>query len=164
MFRTGMTLDRTNRAMTLLCAFVVLGAFVGLSARGGAVMLLLVPVVVVLGFAWAMSPCEIVIDARELRILRRAWRPMRIPLAAIASATPLDHLGVGTIRLFGVGGFFGSYGVFTNAALGRFRLYATRRGAAVVVRRRDGKPTIVFTPNDAAGTMKALTTESGMQT
>src|SRR5579863_9352381 len=103
MFRTSMTLDRANRAMTLLCAVLVLGAFVGVGwrvvkngdgiAQAGALMLVFGLVVLGLVLAWAMSPREIVIDAGELRILRRAWRPLCVPLATIASATPLDRLG-----------------------------------------------------------------------
>jgi hypothetical protein len=103
-----------------------------------------------------MSPRALVVDAGELRVERRAWPPLRIPLATVASAAPLDRLGRGTLRVFGVGGFFGSYGLFSNGDLGRFRLYATRAGQAVIVRRTGKELPIVLTPDDVAGAIGAI--------
>jgi len=111
---------------------------------------------VVLGLSWAMSPRALVVDGGELRVERRAWQPLRIPLASVASASPLDRLGRGTLRLFGVGGFFGSYGLFSNGDLGRFRLYATRGGQAVIVRRTGDELPIVLTPDDVTGAIGAI--------
>jgi hypothetical protein len=103
-----------------------------------------------------MSPRELVVDGGEVRIERRAWRPLCIPLASITSAAPLDRVGRRAVRLFGTGGFFGSYGLFWSDALGRFRLYATRRGQAVIVRRTGGALPIVVTPDDVAGAIAAI--------
>jgi len=110
----------------------------------------------VLALSWAMSPRALVVDGGELRVERRAWRPLRIPLASVVSASPLDRLGPGTLRVFGVGGFFGSYGLFSNGDLGRFRLYATRAGQAVIVRRTGSDLPLVLTPDDVAGTIGAI--------
>ena len=152
-----MTLDGRQRVMTgavgliiatALGVTVVTGAHVGFG------------VVAVLGVAlslpWALSPRALVVDAGELRVERRAWPPLRIPLATVASAAPLDRLGRGTLRVFGVGGFFGSYGLFSNGDLGRFRLYATRAGQAVIVRRTGKELPIVLTPDDVAGAIGAI--------
>ena len=111
---------------------------------------------IVLAASWAMSPVALVVDGGELRVERRAWRPLRVPLARVASASPLERLGAGTLRLFGVGGFFGSYGLHSNGDLGRFRLYATRSGQAVIVRRTGGQLPIVLTPDDVAGAIGAI--------
>ena len=74
---------------------------------------------VVLVGSWAMSPVALVVDGGELRVERRAWRPLRVPLTSVASASPVERLGAGTLRVFGVGGFFGSYFVgWLQAATG----------------------------------------------
>jgi hypothetical protein len=159
MFRTPMSLDRTHRTLTIAVGALIAAAFFALSAspqlglfRNTMVGLL----AAVLLVCWAMSPRALVVDSGELRIERRAWRPVRIPLTTLASAAPLDGVGLGTIRIFGVGGFFGSYGLFYNAALGRFRMYATRRGQAMIVRRKaDGLP-LVITPDDVEGSIRSI--------
>jgi hypothetical protein len=157
MYRSPMTLDRKHRTLTAivfglvavsLAVVVVTGAHVGLAVFS--------VLGVILGLSWAMSPRGLVVDGGELRIERRAWPPLRVPLASVASASPLDRVGEGTLRVFGVGGFFGSYGLFSNGNLGRFRLYATRVGQLVLVRRTGEQLPIVLTPDDVAGTIEAL--------
>jgi hypothetical protein len=157
MFRTRMTLDRMQRNVTILSStLVAIGAVVAISARTGPGMVVFAIGALALLVAWAMSPREVVVDAGELRVVRRAWPPFRVPLAAVDAAAPLDTLGGRAIRLFGVGGFFGNYGLFSSAAIGRFRLYATRGGQAVIVRRNDDKLPLVLTPDDVAGTISAI--------
>jgi hypothetical protein len=157
MFRTPMTLDRTHRRLTwlvvglLVVSFAVV-TFTGAMAGYGVFMIL----AVVLAIAWAMSPRQLVVEGGELRIERRAWRPLRVPLANIVSAAPLGRLSKRSLRVFGVGGFFGSYGVFSNPDIGRFRLYATRGGQAVIVRRRGDELPLVLTPDDVAGAIEAI--------
>jgi hypothetical protein len=157
MFRTAMSLDRTQRRLTVLVAALLVVSttivFVSKAELGLGVVALLV---VVLAIAWAMSPRELVVDGGELRVERRAWPPLRVPLSSVACAAPLGRLGGRTLRVVGVGGFFGSYGLFSNAELGRFRLYATRAGQAVIVRRRGDELPIVLTPDDVAGTIEAI--------
>lgn len=166
MFRATMTLDRTRRLVTL-CVGSIVGVAAGAAlvapaafpSRGGIPPWAVVgPVlaIVVLAFAWAMSPCGVVVDGGELRVERRAWPPLRFPLSAIAGVSIVDSPARGAVRLFGVGGFFGSYGLFSSSALGRFRMYATRGGPGVVVRRKGGDLPIVFTPDDAAATVHAM--------
>jgi hypothetical protein len=107
-----------------------------------------------------MSPCALVVDANEVRIVRRAWPPRRIARASVDTAAPIGSLGSFPLRLFGVGGFFGSYGLFSSGALGRFRLYSTRSGEAVIVRLNDGSLPVVVTPDDVAATVRALVRRS----
>jgi hypothetical protein len=159
MFRSPMSLDRTHRTLTIAVGAIVAASFVALSAgpqlglfRNTMVGLL----ALVLLVCWAMSPRALVVESGELRIERRAWRPVRIPLAAVASAAPLEGVGLGTIRVFGVGGFFGSYGLFYNTVLGRFRMYATRRGQAMIVRRKADELPLVITPDDVQGSIRAI--------
>jgi hypothetical protein len=157
MFRTAMSLDRTHRKLTaLVAALLVVSLTVVLVTRAQLGIGVLAILGAVLALAWAMSPRELVVDGGELRIERRAWRPLRVPLSSVVSAAPLSRLGGRTLRLFGVGGFFGSYGLFSNQELGRFRLYATRGGQAVIVRRGGDQLPIVVTPDDVAGTIEAI--------
>jgi hypothetical protein len=157
MFRTPMTLDRRQRWMTG-AGVVLLAVVVGVTLRGGAPVGVFTFLVlsVVMGLSWAMSPRALVVEDGELRVERRAWPPLRVPLASIVSAAPLDRLGRGTVRLFGVGGFFGSYGLFSSPGIGRFRLYATRRGQALLVRRSGAALPLVLTPDDVAGAIGAI--------
>jgi hypothetical protein len=159
MFRTPMSLDRTHRTLTVAVGAIVAAAFVALSVSPHLVLVrntMFGILVVVLLVSWAMSPRALVVDSGELRIERRAWRPVRVPLTAVASAAPLEGIGLGTIRVFGVGGFFGNYGLFYNTVLGRFRLYATRRGQAMIVRRKADQLPLVITPDDLEGSIRAI--------
>jgi len=157
MFQTPMSLDRQHRRLTVLVGLLVAVSLVVVVATGAHVGFAVFAVLgVVLALSWAMSPRALVVEGGELRIERRAWQALRVPLASVASASPLDRLAKGTIRVFGVGGFFGSYGLFSNGDLGRFRLYATRAGQAVIVRRTGSELPIVLTPDDVAGTIRAI--------
>ncbi|HEY1696487.1 MAG TPA: PH domain-containing protein [Polyangiaceae bacterium] len=157
MFRSAMSLDSVNRTLTLVAGGITVVAVGVASAVGPRAAWPAVPILgVVLSLAWAMAPCAVAIDGGELLIERRAWSPLRITRSTIASAEPLDRLGTRPLRLFGVGGFFGSYGLFSSRELGRFRLYARRRGQAVLVRRRGDELPLVLTPDDVAGTIAAI--------
>lgn len=156
MFRSSLSLDRTHRILTVVSSAivaVVLG--VALSTRQPPAGLAAAFVLAVLAVAWAMGPRELVVEGGEMRIERRAWRPLRVPLSQVESAAPLESIGRIGVRLAGVGGFFGAYGLFWTTALGFFRLYATRRGQKVIVRRRGALP-IVMTPTDVAGAVDAI--------
>ena len=157
MFRTAMTLGGKQRWLTGFLAVALAVAMAAEFARSdrlgiGVVMLVLAT----LALCWAMAPCALVVDSSELRVERRAWPALCVPRSSVARVSQLDALGPGTLRLLGVGGFFGSYGLFSNRALGRFRLYATRRGGFVVVRRVGALLPVVLTPDDVDGAMRAL--------
>jgi hypothetical protein len=159
MFRTPMRLDRINRVLTVVVGAIVGAAVVALlkaPGLGASRAALIALPVIALALAWAMSPSALVVEAGELRVERRAWRPLRVPLASIARASLLEGIGRSTIRVFGVGGFFGSYGLFWNKVLGRFRMYATRTGQAIIVRRTGEAIPIVLTPDDVAGAVQAI--------
>ncbi len=155
-YRSRLSLDSTHRTVTLVVSGIVVVGLAGAVLAGGAVGIgALALVGFVLMIAWAMAPREVEVENDELRIERRAWRPQRIPLSEVESAEPLATVGR-AVRVFGVGGFFGSYGLFSNKAIGRFLLFATRRGQAVIVRRTNGQLPIVITPDDIQGTIEAI--------
>jgi hypothetical protein len=158
MFRTDMTLDRSNRIFTGIATVILVVVVVVAQCSGHTHPLALIGVVIALGLAWAMAPRALVVDDREVTIERRMWPALRFPREDIASAAPVVTLGKRALRLWGVGGFFGSYGLFWSDTLGRFRLYGTRRGQAVIVVRKGSLLPVVVTPDDVAGAINAIDT------
>jgi hypothetical protein len=153
-----MTLDGKNRTLTIF-AFALLVALFGASVVFSQVPPWAAAVLLVtLSLAWAMAPRALVVDDREVTIERRMWPALRIPREEIDNAAPIDHLGKRALRLFGVGGFFGSYGLFYSDKLGRFRLYGTRAGQAVIVVRKGTLLPLVVTPDDVGGAIEAIDT------
>jgi len=91
-----------------------------------------------------------------LRIERRGWRALEIPLGEIAALETEPAVRVlSTIRLFGVGGFFGRFGLTWSRTLVRFRAYATQNAPSLLVRRRGALPLLVM-PDDPQALMAAL--------
>ncbi len=158
MFRTAFSLDRAHANFTVLSSLLVVVtlvlAAVFLPHDGRLPVIALV--LGALALSWMMGPSALVVEGAELRIERRAWRPLRVALSSVESAAPVSELGRRRVRVLGVGGFFGSYGLFASDKLGRFRLYSTRCGQAVIIRRNDGSLPIVVTPDDVAGTIAAI--------
>jgi hypothetical protein len=158
MFRSEMTLDGTHRVLTAVASALLFAGAAGFFVvrPGGLTGIVSVFLVAVFVVTWALSPCALVVDGAELRIERRAMPPVCVDLASVASVAQVDAIGPGTVRVFGVGGLFGSYGLFWNKSLGRFRVFATRRRPVVLLRLRDGGLPIVVTPDDAKGMIAAL--------
>ena len=159
--RFPMSLDRANRAITLAVLFVC-GAVLGLQVVLCRPPVQWIPILTAilllptLAVCWALAPTGIAVDGSALCIERRGWRALEIPLgeiAALESAPAVRPLG--TVRLFGVGGFFGTFGLMWSRSLGRFRAYATQNAPSLLVRRRGALPLLV-TPDDPQALMAAL--------
>jgi len=156
MFHSPLSLDRTNRLITGCVGFVIVGGAVSAALSRAFVALGVVALVaLIMVLSWAMGPRAALVTEDELRIERRAWRALRVPLAEVSGVEVAAGTGR-AVRLLGVGGFFGSYGIFSNTALGTFQLYATRAGQVVIVQRSRGEPPLVFTPDDVAETARAI--------
>jgi len=156
--RFPMSLDASQRALTTLVIVVLAVALVVLPAvRVGGVAWIGLPAAIAAGLlaAWALAPTAVEVDAAAVRIVRRAWRPFVIPLHEIQGVEPTQPLGRRLFRLVGVGGFFGSYGLFWRRDVGRFRAYLTRSAAALLLRRRGALP-VMITPDDPAAVGAAL--------
>ena len=159
--RFPMTLDRSNRLLTLvvvgILALVVAvqlvvcrGPAAWIPWLSGALML------ATLGPAWALSPRAVAVQGGELRVERRMWRPFAVPMFEIERVEPAPDVTLASaVRLFGVGGFFGIYGLLWIRGVGRVRAFLTRRGPGILVRRRGLLP-VLLTPDDAAGASEAL--------
>ncbi len=60
-----------------------------------------------------------------------------------------------TIRTFGVGGLFGYFGKFSNAAIGKMTMYATRRNNAILIETTNNKK-LLLTPDNPVGFIDAM--------
>jgi hypothetical protein len=148
-----MTMDRNHKSSTVavvvLVVLLVLPGVILSALLPGAITRALVPVFLVaaiipLVVAAMMAPRGVEVNGGSLRITRNAWRPMIIPIREIAAVEEGPTLfAMRSVRLLGTGGFFGSYGLFWTRDVGRYRLYTTRCGPSVLLRRRQGLPIVI---------------------
>ena len=85
--------------------------------------------------AFAFAPASIRVEGDSIRIERRWVGPISVPLSTVRRAGPLPRGAFrGLARTSGVAGLGRfAYGDYRSAPLGRFRLYACRRGQFVLV-------------------------------
>lgn len=103
--------------------------------------------ILLLAITYGYSPKGYSIQDGQLVILR-PFKAKNYSLEDIQSVTSVDRDNLkGSLRIFGVGGLFGYYGLFRNSTYGNMIWYATRRDQFVVIERSNGK-TIVITPDD----------------
>jgi hypothetical protein len=103
--------------------------------------------IIMLVITYGFSPKGYAIQDGQLVILR-PFKVKNYPLEDIQSVTSVDRDSLkGSLRIFGVGGLFGYYGLFRNSTYGNMIWYATRRDQFVAIERSNGK-TIVITPDD----------------
>ncbi len=148
-----MTLDTMHRAVTGVVVLVLVGALALISftpaPAKGAIVVLLVCVVMI---SFAYAPCALEVTDTEVRVLRRLAPPLRLPFSTIVAVVPGSFRG---LRLFGSGGFFGSFGFYWQKGLGTYRRYATKLEPAVLLTRTAGLP-IVVTPDDGVSFRNAV--------
>jgi hypothetical protein len=103
--------------------------------------------------AWGLAPRAI--GGGALRIVRNGWIRTTIRLVDVRSAGEVGpEVLQGALRLVGVGGLFGSYGLFRSPALGPLRLDATRSTGLVLV--RTARTAHVLTPDRPEEFVEAL--------
>jgi len=104
------------------------------------------------GVGWSVfgrAPLSVHVDDDAVRIERRWLGPVVIPLDSIRDATPLTaEQRRGWVRTRGTAAGRFAFGEFKGPALGSFRLYAWRRGGAVLLETDGGR--VVVTPEDPA--------------
>ena len=104
--------------------------------------------------AFAYSPRAYVIEEGSI-LVRRLIGSARIPLDGIREARAATSADLsGCIRLWGVGGLFGYYGLFRTAKLGNCWWYVTNRQHIVVV--ITGQKTTVLSPDDVDGLLASI--------
>jgi hypothetical protein len=149
-------LEPRARLLTALAGLLaaVLAALLGLTLKGGLVLLVGAPslFVAVLAFPLALSPAGYAVGHRELVVLRRAVRPLVFPLGSLAAARPTAMPR--SSRLPGSVGLFGWWGWFANPGWGRFKAYATDRRRGVLLEWPGFK--VFVSPEDPEGLCRAV--------
>jgi hypothetical protein len=112
--------------------------------------------VLILVVAYAYSPRGYVLADRSILVKRMAGA-VRVPLGEIREArrASLDDFR-GCVRLWGSGGLFGYYGLFTTDKLGKCTWYVTNRSKGVVV--ITGAKTVLFSPDEPDGFLDTIRT------
>ena len=141
-----------DRFTKIVSAFVCLVMFFAIFASHNIVIATLALVVIVVSFAY--SPRGYILSGRSI-VVRRLAGPARVALddvREVRRATADDLRGC--IRLWGSGGLFGYYGLFSSSELGKFTEYATSRNNAVIV--ITGTKTVIFSPDDVESFMSSI--------
>jgi len=93
------------------------------------------------------------VDGTDLFIARPFWST-RIPLSGLRRVFADPAACRGSVRVFGNGGLYSFTGLYRNAALGRYRLFATDLSRAVVLVLP--KRTIVVTPESPEAFVRGI--------
>lgn len=105
-----------------------------------------------------LTPRALTLTYDALHVDRLAWPAFRVPFRDILSVErgPQSRLfGRSVRRLFGVGGWFWSGGLFWAEGPGRVRAWLTRLGPTIVVHRRSGLP-MLLSVDDTDGFLEAM--------
>ena len=124
--------------------FLISAVLIALAFIGGIFSVIMAIVFISLGaffgvYGYSLQP-------QELRIIRLGWSK-DIPYNDIVDIEYSPDAMMGSLRKFGIGGFFSYYGMFKNRVLGDYKAYATHRKKTVVITIKSGKK-IVVTPSD----------------
>jgi hypothetical protein len=141
--------DRTTKILSGIVCFGLLAIVFAIHSFIVDVLTLLV-----LLAALAYSPRGYVVEGQSI-LVRRLAGTVRIALNGVREVrktTAEDWRGC--IRLWGSGGLFGYYGLFSTAKLGKSTWYVTNRSHAVVVI-TDAK-TVLFSPDDPDSFLSAI--------
>jgi len=107
-------------------------------------------------FTWLYSPQGYSVRDGAL-VIHRPWKPVTIPLAEIRSVqllSPEDVSPFSGLRMFGVGGLFGYYGVFFLPRLGGYvRFYLRNKENPILLDTTGGR--LLLSP-DSGGLILAL--------
>jgi hypothetical protein len=87
-------------------------------------------------------------------VIRRVFRSTRWPLALPTRAEVRPSVMANSWRLWGNGGFFAFSGIFSNAALGKYRAFVTDFARTVVLDTPRGR--LVVSPDDPEAFIAAI--------
>jgi hypothetical protein len=112
-----------------------------------AVYIMPLSLIIILVLTYGYSPKGYAFEDRQLVIYRpfqnKFYATEDMLTVSLVDRTELKN----SLRIFGVGGLFGYFGLFRNSRYGTMIWYATKRDQFVVIERSNGK-IIVLTPDD----------------
>lgn len=141
--------------VTILFAVIIAMQFFITTSKGHIPVYICVLVPLIYFFIYAIRPFAYEVDNGQL-IIRRMLKDIVISQRDIKTAAIVEPEKLrGSIRLFGVGGLFGYFGIFSNSQLGRMTWYATRRDKIVLLVTHNDKK-IILTPDDPTAFVASL--------
>jgi Bacterial PH domain len=148
------SLDKATKAITLgvtiLFAIIIIGQYAIIKDGSGNARTIYTTVglLVIYFLAFAFRPMRYSLTTENL-IVHRLFSNVKIERGNIKSVELIDKEKLSwSFRVFGVGGFYGYFGKFTNTKLGTMTWYATRKDKLVLVEMLNNKK-IILTPDDA---------------
>lgn len=150
-------LDNFTKILSTIVFLLPIGIYFGVSFSEGFEFTSLIVVVVlqpVFAITWALHPQDYTVNEQGITI-KRPYKSILIAsndIKGIEALTPADLKY--SMRLFGSGGFFGYFGLFTNQKLGRYHIYAGNRVNPVLILTEKKK--YVLTPTDPEGFIVAV--------
>ncbi len=147
------SLDQLAKIVTMIISALFVGIFVfqwfhveefGLLA----VVLTQFFLVATYFFAYFLRPTELMLHERVF-IINRLLFPVKIDFSQIVSVRQIGREDIsGSLRLFGVGGLFGYFGIFTNLKFGKMTWYVTNRNQVLLIQTKEKK--IIISAEDPA--------------
>jgi hypothetical protein len=138
----------TTSAVLVLIVGIVLFSLYKIGQSDQAVLLItIIPIIVICLIAYVFRPNNYSVSNDKL-LIHRLIGDVKIGRNNIKTVEMIDESKVRkSIRTFGSGGFFGSYGKFWNSTLGKMTWYVTRKDNFVLVITNDEKK-ILLTPDE----------------
>jgi hypothetical protein len=131
-------------SLLIIMTILVSAALITVAFFGGTVSVIFAILFITLGAFFGVYGYSL--HEKELRIIRLGWSS-DIAYSDIVDIEYSPDAMMGSLRKFGIGGFFSYYGLFRNRVIGNYKAYATHRKNTVVITTRSGKK-IVVTPDD----------------
>ncbi len=112
--------------------------------------------VLIYGISYGLRPTAYSLSQDCLSI-HRPFSDVKLSRNSIEKITLLQNNDLKmSIRLFGSGGLFGYYGIFTNSKFGKMTWYATQRSNMLLIETKSNKK-IVISPDDYQLFLKEIT-------
>lgn len=147
------SLDNVTKVITLgitiLFAAIIIGQYsiIKDATASATPIYTTVALLIIYFIVFAFRPVKYSLTAGNL-IVHRLFSNVKIERSKIKSVELVDKEKLSwSVRVFGVGGFYGYFGKFANAKLGTMTWYATRKDRIVLVKMLNNKK-IILTPDE----------------
>lgn len=142
------SLDLFSKIITigLACTFLYVAAATILKVKRHASTKISAILGAAILFSYLYGTHSYVVTDSEL-IIKQRVAGKRIPIKDIVDLQVNPSLGM-TIRVFGVGGVFGYFGIYYSRALGFVNFYATQLNSRVFIKTKTGEK-LLISPDDA---------------